>query len=91
MRELITFCFNGGQKQFTVVTKFGSTWTDDKDKFKTIFDKAFLKLAIKFLFDNCFFLILVIYHFDKSLESPWVLILHFLWLIYLDITMRING
>ena len=55
MRELISFCFKGGQKQFTVVTKFGSTWTDDKDKFKTIFDKAFLKLAIKFLFDNWFF------------------------------------
>ena len=31
MRELIKFCFEGGEKQFIAVKKFGATWTD---KFK---------------------------------------------------------
>ena len=30
MRELIDNCFKGGEKQFTAVTKFGATWTDNK-------------------------------------------------------------
>ena len=34
MRELIKFCFEGGEKQFIAVKKFGATWTDNKNKFK---------------------------------------------------------
>ena len=34
MRELINFCFKAGEKQFIAVTKFGATWTDNKNKFK---------------------------------------------------------
>ena len=66
MRDLINFCFKV-EKQFNVVTKFGPTWTDDKIKFMTTFDKASLKLAINFLLDDCF-LILVNSPFNISLE-----------------------
>ena len=34
MRELIKFCFEGGEKQFIAVKKFGATWTDNENKFK---------------------------------------------------------
>ena len=54
-RELINFCFKGGEKEFIAVTKFRATWTDNNTKFKITFDKAFLKLAITFLLDNFFF------------------------------------
>ena len=31
MRELINFCFKGGEKQFIAVTKLGVLWTDNKN------------------------------------------------------------
>ena len=34
MKELINFCFDGRKKQFISITKFGATWTDNKNKFK---------------------------------------------------------
>ena len=34
MKEPINFCFDGGKKQFISITKFGATWTDNKNKFK---------------------------------------------------------
>lgn len=40
--ELINFCFKYGDKQFIAATKFGAKWTGDKNKFRTIFDKASL-------------------------------------------------
>ena len=55
IRELIHFCFIGGEKQFIAVIKFGAIQTDDKNRFKTKFVKATLKLAINFLLDNFFF------------------------------------
>ena len=55
MRELINFCFKGGGKQVIAVKKIGATGADNKNKFNITFDKGFLKLAIDFLFDNCFF------------------------------------
>ena len=70
------------------LTKFCATWIDDKNKFKTTFDKTSAKLAINFLLDN-FFLILIICHFGKSLESPWVLAQNPLWQIHFYITMRV--
>ena len=65
MREPISPSFNEGQKQYIAVTTFGATLTDDdKNKFKTTFDKGSLKS----------FLILIICNLDNSLESPWVLV-----------------
>ena len=55
MRELINFCFKGGGKQVIAVKKIGARGADNKNKFNITFDKGFLKLAIDFLFDNCFF------------------------------------
>ena len=52
---MINFCFKGGEKHFIIVTNFGATWTDDKNKFKITFDKALSKLVINFFFDNWFF------------------------------------
>lgn len=62
MRELTNLCLKGGEKEFIFVTKFGGT-RNDKNKSNTKFDKA-----INFLLGNLFFLILVIFHFDKSLK-----------------------
>ena len=59
MRELINFFFRGGEDHFIDKTKFGLIWTDIEKKFNITFDKASLKLAINFLFDN-FFLTLVL-------------------------------
>ena len=53
MRDLISF-FEDGEKQVILVTKFGAAWNDNKNKFKIIFDKASLKLAINFIADNYF-------------------------------------
>ena len=55
MRELINFCFKGGEKQFIAAAKFRATWTDNKSKFKITFDKVSLKLSINFFLSNCFF------------------------------------
>ena len=49
IRELITFSFEIGEKQFIFVTKFDETWTDDKNKFKRTFDKPSPILTINFL------------------------------------------
>ena len=57
MRELISFCSNGGNKQFVILTKLGAKRTDDINKFKITFNKAYLKLVINFLLNNCFFLV----------------------------------
>lgn len=37
------------KRQFTAIIKFVTTWTDNKNKFKTTLDQASLKLAIGFL------------------------------------------
>ena len=55
MTELLIFCLKGGEKQFIALTKFGTTWTDNRNKFKTTFKKASLNIAINFLLDPCFF------------------------------------
>ena len=91
MRELIDFCFKGREKHFISVMKFGATWTVIENKLEITFDKAPLKLAINFLLDNFFFLILEICPFDKSLIFPWVLTQHIFWQNYFYIIMRING
>ena len=54
LRNLINFYLKGDEKQFISVTKFGAAWTDFKNKLKTAFDKASLKLDVSFLLHNCF-------------------------------------
>ena len=48
MRKLINCCFKVEEEQFIAVTKYGATWTDNKNIFKINFDKTFLKLVINF-------------------------------------------
>ena len=72
MTELVHNCFKAGEIQFVAVTKFGVEWTDYKNNFKITFDKVSQKPSISFLLDNGV-IILAICHFDKSLESQWVL------------------
>ena len=55
MRELINFCFKGGERQFIIVTKFCPTWSNNNNTFKICFDKASFKLAIYFLNFGSFF------------------------------------
>jgi len=55
MRELINFCFKGGENKYIAVNKFGARWVKEKNPNMTVFDKTSLKLAINFLLDNCFF------------------------------------
>lgn len=55
MKELINFCFKDGENNFISVIKFDATGTGNKSKFKMIFDRAFLKLAINFLLNNISF------------------------------------
>ena len=55
VRELINTCFKGGEKQLITATKFGATWTNDKNKSKSTFDKASPKLAINLQLNNFFF------------------------------------
>ena len=64
MRELINFCFKGGEEPVITITKFVPIWTDNKNKcninkFNINFDRASLKLTINFLLDNCFFIFLI--------------------------------
>ena len=40
MKQSISFCFQGGEKQYINVAKFGGTWTDDQNNFKKIFGKT---------------------------------------------------
>ena len=80
-KELISFCFKGAEKPVIA----------DKDNFKIAFDKAFLKLAINFLLENCFFLNLQYLSLllpNKSLEYLWVLTQHLLWPICFFIALK---
>ena len=51
MKELISFCFDGEEKQFIAEINFSTTLTEDKNRFKITFYETFLKLVINFLLD----------------------------------------
>ena len=70
--------------------KFDSTRTHDKNEVNAIFDMVFLILVIQFQRGNVF-LVFVICHVHKSLEFQFFQTQHVLWLIYLFITITING
>ena len=57
MNSLIDFCFEGGISQYIAVTRHGARWVDGVDRCKTWFDKKSLKLAVKYLLENCYFTI----------------------------------
>lgn len=90
MAKLIIFNFKGDKKKFIAVTNFGATWIDDKNKFKTIFNKYSLKIAMNFLLNNSF-LNFGKLSFQQIIVIPWVLTQNLSKLIYFFTAMRING
>ena len=55
-KNLSTFALEAEQSsKYIVVFTYGANWTDDKIIYKLFFDKTFLKWAIEFLLDSCYF------------------------------------
>ena len=54
MRELINFCFDGGNKEFIDITRYGAIWTNSGEKYRLYFNGTSLKLAINYLIDNSY-------------------------------------
>ena len=52
MTELVNFCFNGGNKEFIGITRYGAIWTKSREKQKLPFNKTPLQLAINYLLGN---------------------------------------
>ena len=48
MEELINFCFNDGDREFIVITRYGSIWASNHGKYRLSFNKTSLKLAINY-------------------------------------------
>ena len=46
MVALINFCLNGWDKDFIGITKYGSIWTNNQQKYRFSFNKKSFKLAI---------------------------------------------
>ena len=79
MRELVNIILKSGEIKIIVVRKSRAKLTDERNKFKTKFNKIFLKLTVNFELDNGF-LVFAICQFSKLLKSQWFLIqylLHF--------------
>ena len=55
LNTLIDFCFNGGLGNYLAVNKGGARWVEDIGRNKITFDKNQLKIAVKYLIDNCYF------------------------------------
>lgn len=55
LREIINFCFKGGDKKYIEVNKYGAKWVSSRHASNVTFDKRSLKLAINYLLDNCYF------------------------------------
>lgn len=62
--RLINSVFNGGDKKFIGITRFGALWTNNQQKqtlsfgnrkYTLSFNKTSFKLAINFLLGNCYF------------------------------------
>ena len=45
-KVLINFCLNGWDKEFIRITKYGSIWTKNQQKYRFSFNKKSFKLAI---------------------------------------------
>ena len=72
MSELINFCFNGGNKAFTGITRFGAIWTNSREEHSLPFNKTSLKVAISYLQNHSYFT------FTQT----------FLWKTYFCVTMK---
>ena len=55
LREIINFCFKGGDKMYIEVNKYRAKWVNENQPNNITFDKISLKLAINYLLDNCYF------------------------------------
>ena len=55
MGELINVCFHGGDKVFLGINIYGATWTNSWEKYRLLFNKTSLKLAINYLPSNSYF------------------------------------
>ena len=55
LREIINFCFKGGDKKYIEVNKYRAKWVSLRHASNVTFDKRSLKLAINYLLDNCYF------------------------------------
>ena len=54
--KLVDFYFKGGAHQYLLVNKWGAKWAADPDSYSTVYDKTKIKLAIRYLMGNCYFL-----------------------------------
>ena len=43
---------NGGDKEFTGVTRYGAIWTNSEEKYRLSFNKTSLKLVVNYLLNN---------------------------------------
>ena len=55
MVELISFYFNGHDKEFITITNYGTIWTNSREKYRLSFNQTFLKLLISLLQENSYF------------------------------------
>ena len=55
MVELISFYFNGHDKEFITITNYGTIWTNSREKCRLSFNQTFLKLLISLLQENSYF------------------------------------
>ena len=55
LHSLIDFCFNGGDKKYIGINRYGARWVKDPNKYPAYFDKKMIKEAVSYLLDNCFF------------------------------------
>ena len=53
--KLVDFCFEGGSHEFLSVNKWGAKWVVNPRSYEVVYNKAKIKLAIRYLMNNCYF------------------------------------
>ena len=53
--KLVDFCFDGGSHDFLFTNYWGARWVSDPNSYDFVYDKAKIKLAIRYLMRNCYF------------------------------------
>ena len=53
--KLVDFCFKGGAHQYLSVNKCGAKWVANPDSYSVVYDNIKIKLAIRYLMSNCYF------------------------------------
>jgi len=53
--KLVDFCFDGGTHEFIFCNDWGARWVSDPSSYDFVYDKAKMKLAIRYLMSNCYF------------------------------------